>query len=563
MAHYFTCSSKQLLEILLENPDDEQSRDELSLRIQDSACDEELSSAFEELFGKQDSPSTESSLVDSSKPTWSNCIEEQTCYPSRILEPKSLSDLVCAVNNAKSQQGAVRAVGSGHSFSNVASLNNDVLLNPQGMKKVLKIDSTSLKDPAKVSDLFRVESGITVEDLNTALDNNKPCSLALKNMGAYNGQTLAGAISTGTHGTGIIFGPIASSVVSLVLVSESGVVYQIEPTDGITDPAKFAPDPADVVLKQDDDWFQSTLVAMGCMGLIYSYTLEVIPAYLLCEVRTVDTWENLRPQLTDNTTSHLIACNRHYEIDLNPYVVNNGKYKGKHLAITTVRNKNCGPPGGKRGLKNWLAGLLASYPNAEKFLVNVYNKHPHFGIVLTNKALKTLETLKPPYIAKSFQMMDLGKVNHVKAYALELSIDATANLVDQIDKLIQILEQAALNQKFYMSGPVALRFVASASPFLAPQQGRPTCMVELDMLYGTVNGYKLLTLVKNQMCTQGSGVRVHWGLDLDTVTEQEVPGMFEQWGRWLKVYQELNAGGMWNSPFTDRLGITITTPKSS
>ena len=66
---------------------------------------------------------------------------------------------------------------------------------------------------------------------------------------------LAGAISTGTHGTGISLGPIASSVHSLVLVPENTTIYQIEPTKGITDPIKFSGPRArpDIVLKQDDE----------------------------------------------------------------------------------------------------------------------------------------------------------------------------------------------------------------------------------------------------------------------------------------------------------------------
>ncbi|KAL2037785.1 hypothetical protein N7G274_009510 [Stereocaulon virgatum] len=157
------------------------------------------------------------------------------------------------------------------------------------MKNVLRVDASVLKNLSKAPLLLSMESGITIKQLNEELDQQH---LALVDMGAYDEQTLAGAISTGTHGTGISLGPIASSVRSLMLMSDTGTIYRIEPSNGITDTAKFANAMPSMVLKQDDDdWFQSNVVAMGCIGLIHSYTLELMPAYLLSEARVLDTWE--------------------------------------------------------------------------------------------------------------------------------------------------------------------------------------------------------------------------------------------------------------------------------
>lgn len=85
-------------------------------------------------------------------------------------------------------------------------------------------------------------------------------------------------------------------------------------------------------------------------------------------------------------------------------------------------------------------------------------------------------------------------------------------------------------------------------------------MSELDLLVGINNGENLLTQVKNAVCLNGSGVRVHWGLDIDTVTGDEAHDMFPQYGRWLSVYRQLNTSGMFSSVFTGRLGISC--PKS-
>ncbi|KAK3171351.1 hypothetical protein OEA41_003435 [Lepraria neglecta] len=532
--------SHDLLDRLQKHPDNEDLIREISTRVNTQAHHGELSKAIYSKLGK--------------KPTWANCIGQQKCSPERKLQPTSRQDLLNAVKEAESKGWHLRVVGSGHSFSNVCPTDG-ILLDPHGMKKVLPVDASLLLDPSKASNLFSAESGMTIERLNGELDKRH---LALANMGAYDGQTLAGAISTGTHGTGISLGPIASSVRSLVLVSGTRTIYQIEPSNGITDPAKFAKANPDMVLKQDDDWFQSSVIAMGCMGLIYSYTLEVMPAYFLEESRVLDTWEGLTTRAGDDTLSKWLVNPkvRHFEVDINPYAIG-----GYHACIKVIRKEHDPPTEGSRGIENCISGILASCPVAEWAVVHFLNLCPSICPTIISSALKTL--VDSGYVDKSYKVMNIGAVDNVKAMALELSFDATGvttdatKLVHQINNLLAVFAEKA-KKNWYLAGPVALRFVADADAYLAPQAGRVTCMAELDLLVGINNGENLLREVKEAVCTKGSGVRVHWGLDLDTVTGDEVHDMFPKYDQWLSVYKQLNSSGMFNSVFTDRLGISVS-----
>jgi hypothetical protein len=480
---------------------------------------------------------------------WSNCIGEQSCDPVEKLYPKSLQDLRNAVNLGREKKLNVRAVGSGHSFSNVAPTDG-ILLDPKGMNRILPVDVASLRDPGLKSNLFSVESGITIKDLNTALDK---AGLALINMGAYDGQTLAGAISTGTHGKGLSLGPIASSVRSLTLVSETGKVYQIEPAGGISDPATFGNNHTYIELVQNDDWFNSAVIAMGCLGLIYSYTLAVMPAYYLKEKRSLDTWENVKTQLAmqpNGPFPTVLTSNRHFEIDINPYAVDD-----VHSCIVQTTNIVAAThASGSRGFANWLAGLLASWPAAENFLVDILNSLPFLSPEIVNSALKSL--VDDNYIDKSFIVLSIGAVDNVKALAMELSFPVDEQLVENIDNVLSVFADEAKSRKWYLAGPIALRFVAESQAFLAPMQGRATCMVELDMLVGVTSGKDLLKAVKARMATEYPLLRVHWGLDLDTVDGEEVKRTYEMFPKWLDMYRELNASGMWDGRFTERLGIS-------
>ena len=559
-------ASRDLLQKLSKDLHNEELLQELHQRIKDSAYAKELEQATLERAGDEENPS-DGPPKQAYPPTgsgeliWHNCIGEQICHPRKIERPETLQSLVDAVKEGKEQGWQVRMVGSGHSFSDVAPTEG-LLLNPydknsahrvrKTMDKVLDMDTSLLKHPELGPSLFSVESGIHIKALNEELDKRH---LALINMGAYDGQTLAGALLTGTHGTGLGLGPMASSVRSLVLVSENGITYQIEPQDGITDPVKFATKQKDIVLKQDDDWFYSSVIAMGCMGLIYSYTLEVMPAYFLEESRTRDKWEVLKQRTGEGSISRLLTENRHFEVDINPYAV-----AGNHECVKIVRNCHEGPARGDRGVKNYIAGLLAECHIADWALVKLLNTIPTICPKIINQALHTL--VDNHYIDKSFRVMNIGKVDDVKALALELSFDATnvendaEPLVQQIDKLLAVFAQFA-QMHWYLAGPVALRFVKAADAYLAPQAGRNTCMVELDLLVGIKHGEDLLKDVKKAMCTPGSGVRVHWGLDLDTVTGDEVRDMFPMYDRWLGVYRQLNSTGRFDSKFTERLGISM------
>ena len=257
-----------ILKRLLEDPEnDELLRDvELKMEFDPRA----FGKAAQAVLGDTQRTLMKSRVGAARAEEWQNCIDNQHCTPSAIRSPSSLQDLIAIVQEAKSTGKTVRAVGSGHSFSNVAITYNfdSVLVKPQGLKQVQITDPSVLLPDAISSKLVTVESGITIADLNQRLDT---MGFALTNMGAFDGQTISGAISTSTHGTGVSLGPIGSSVRAVVLVSESGTVYQIEPTKGISDPAKFKNKNHDIVLKQDDDWFQSTVVSMGTPILWYRY----------------------------------------------------------------------------------------------------------------------------------------------------------------------------------------------------------------------------------------------------------------------------------------------------
>ena len=129
------------------------------------------------------------------------------------------------VREAERDGCTVRAVGSGHSWSDVA-LTDGILVHPGGLSKPLDLEAELLRahatDAHEGNDgvtLVRVQAGMTIAKLNAHL---RALKLALPNMGGFDGQTVAGVISTSTHGSGIGYGPMSDLVRSLDIVGPGG-----------------------------------------------------------------------------------------------------------------------------------------------------------------------------------------------------------------------------------------------------------------------------------------------------------------------------------------------------
>lgn len=493
---------------------------------------------------------------------WSDWLGEQTCTPIFKTQPTSLDQVVAIINDAGSKKQRVRAVGSGHSTSDITRTDDAVLIDPHQMAAIMDVDTATLNQAVSGTNLIRVQSGILIKDLNQQLDSR---GLALVHMPAYDGQTISGAMSTGTHGSGAQWGPMVSMVRSIVMVVGNGTVFQIEPASGaITDPSKFPgmlPEAAGVpvVLLQDDDWFNAAQVSMGCLGVIYSYTIEVTAAFHVSENRTAVRWEDIKGQFAPEAFNPLpapLADWDHFELVVSPYLSDDDN---KHPCIWIERDRVGTTP--KRGARQDFWGRLLEDLGIlfTGVLDDILNLFPRLAPSSINTAMESLTTDDAPYIDSSYVVFKvLDSELELKAHAIELHFEAE-NLVATIDKLMTTFQTIADQKNLYVAGPVGIRFVAASDALLAPQTGRLTATAEMSNIVGIKKGVELLQEVKSAMSSADRSIRVHWGLDLDTVTAQDARDWYgDNLDRWLDVYRQANANGMFNSKFTDRMGITVS-----
>ncbi|KAL2269029.1 hypothetical protein VTJ83DRAFT_3875 [Remersonia thermophila] len=177
--------------------------------------------------------------------------------PELFIQPESLAEIEKVVTLARRCRRRLVTVGSGHSPSDL-TCTSSWMLNLDRFSRVLACD------PA--TGLTTVEAGIRLHQLSAALD---AAGLALPSLGSINEQSIAGAISTGTHGSSLRHG----------LVSESIVAIKITLADGKTYECSAAERP---------DLFRAALLSLGAVGVVAEVTLRAVPAFSLAWSQTID-----------------------------------------------------------------------------------------------------------------------------------------------------------------------------------------------------------------------------------------------------------------------------------
>ncbi|MFB6171962.1 MAG: D-arabinono-1,4-lactone oxidase [Haloarculaceae archaeon] len=182
---------------------------------------------------------------------WRNWSGSVVSRPASVHFPRSEADLRRVVAACDPGQ-TVRVAGAGHSFSPVAQ-SDDVLISLENYTGVTEVDEAAGR--------ATVRAGTRLETLTAVLAEH---GLMVENLGDVDQQTVAGALATGTHGTGIDFGVLATQVVGLRLLTADGDVLTLDPSDG--------------------DRFRAAQVSLGALGIVTEVTLDVRPQYRLREV---------------------------------------------------------------------------------------------------------------------------------------------------------------------------------------------------------------------------------------------------------------------------------------
>ncbi|HEX3716191.1 MAG TPA: D-arabinono-1,4-lactone oxidase [Trebonia sp.] len=424
--------------------------------------------------------------------TWQNWAGTATADPVRRRWPRSAEEIADAVTAAAADGLTVRALGSGHSFTATAATSG-VALDLSGWTGVVSADLDS--------GLVTVRSGTTIRELNAALDT---LGLAMANLGDIDAQTVSGAISTGTHGTGASLGGIATQVTGLELVLADGTVVSCS-------------------AGERPDLFGAARVSLGALGVLSTVTLQCVPAFALAA--------DERPMPLEEVLAgfgEFAADNDHFEFYWFPY--------GKNALV-------------KRNNRVAAGNAPGAMPDWRRFLEYEVMENAAFGALCrTGRAvpatIKSLNRLaaatlsKRSYSAPSHQVFVTPR--RVRFVESEYAVPRES-LLDVLAQLRAGVPRLAHPVMF----PVEVRVAAADDVWLSTAYDRDSAYVAIHQYVGLP--YEDYFQLFESIATAVGG-RPHWG-KMHTRDAAYLSGAYPRFADFLRVRDETDPARLFANPY--------------
>ncbi|MGQ5655466.1 D-arabinono-1,4-lactone oxidase [Streptomyces sp. EKR5.2] len=394
-----------------------------------------------------------STTVSGKSGTWRNWAGNVTAHPVREVVPASVEELSAAVCKAAEDGLRVKAVGTGHSFT-AAAATDGVLIRPQLLTGIRRID--------REAGTVTVEAGTPLKRLNVALARE---GLSLTNMGDIMEQTVSGATSTGTHGTGRDSASIAAQIRGLELVTADGSVLTCSE-------------------KENADVFAAARVGLGALGIITAITFAVEPLFLLTAREEPMPLDRVLAEFDELWTE-----NEHFEF-----------YWFPHTGSTNTKrnNRSAGPPKPVGQLSGWFEDEFLS--NGVFQVANwVGRAVPAAVPAIAGVSSRALSART--YTDIAYRVFTSPR--RVRFVEMEYAVPRKA-LAETLRELKAMVDRSTLRVSF----PVEVRTAPADDITLSTASGRDSAYIAVHMFRGT--SYQAYFTAAEQIFTAHGG-RPHWG----------------------------------------------------
>ncbi|MEV6269223.1 D-arabinono-1,4-lactone oxidase [Kribbella sp. NPDC051936] len=425
--------------------------------------------------------------------TWRNWAGTESATGIETLRPRSADELAAAVKSAAEQGKKLKAVGSGHSFTG-CSVPQEVMIRLDGLSSITHADQESGR--------VTVGAGTGLRKLNEGL---AAFDLAMANLGDIDKQTVSGAVSTGTHGTGARLGGLATQIGALDLVTADGSVLHCSPDE-------------------NPDVFAAARVSVGALGVISSLTLQCVPAFLLrAQEMPLPLGEVL------DGFDELADGNDHFEFYWFPHT---------DIALTK-RNNRVGPgvgasPVGR--IRGWIDDELLSnkvFELTNRLAVRRPGTVPRINRI-ASRALSARE-----YVDASYKVFcsERNVIFRESEYAVPRE-----HVVDVIRRLREWIDASGSRIPF----PIEVRVAAPDDIWLSTASGRATAYVAIHQYHRLPHDPYFRAF--EDIVADYDG-RPHWG-KLHTLTAAELRGRYPHFDDFLAVRDRLDPQRTFENPYT-------------
>ena len=423
--------------------------------------------------------------------TWRNWAGNQVAHPQSIESPRNVGELAEIVAQASARGQKIKAVGSGHSFTSAAATDGR-MLRLENLRGISHVD--------REKNQVTVGAGTRLSELNTLLHAE---GLALANMGDIAYQTVAGAISTSTHGTGKALTGLAGQVVAMTMVNGNGEIVECSATS-------------------HSDVFEAARVSVGALGVVSQYTLQVVPAFRL---RALE-----QPMRLDDVLENahdLSANNDHFEFFWIPHT---------KWALTKRNNRTddeLQPLPRVRGwvektfMENYAFGAVCRVGRARPSLI------PRLATALPSSGSRE-------YVDQSFKIFASPRI--VRFYEMEhaLPVEAVVPALKEI--------RAMVDRKGYLLNfPVEVRFTKGDDVALSTAYGRDSAYIAVHVYKG-MECEPFFRDVEDIL--RGYDARPHWG-KMHYRDAAELSTLYPKWNDFIALRDRLDPGRTFANAYTD------------
>jgi len=429
-----------------------------------------------------------------SEASWTNWGRSVETHPARLLHPASTAEVQAAVRDAARDGLTVKAYGAGHSFTPIAATEG-VLLRLDRMNRILATDVENGR--------IRVQAGLSLHDLNPQLN---ALGLALPNLGDVDPQSVAGAVSTGTHGTGDKLHGISKAVVGIQLVTAAGDVLEID---------------------EQHEWFGASRVTLGALGIITEVTLQCVPAFLLHAREEPMALPEVLERLPE-----LVGENDHFEF-----------YWFPHTEKALIKRNNRVPDGTEPKplgrFKHWLDDEFLSntlYEGVNRLGARRRGLIPRFNSI-SGSLLGARE-----YTSDSFDVFVSPR--RVKFRESEFALPRPA-LTDVIGELQAWFAAGHENISF----PIEVRFTAADDVWMSTGHDRDNCYVAVHQYWRS--DPTAYFAAAQDVFTAHEG-RPHWG-KMHTLGADYLAQRYARFDDFVAIRDELDPERRFSNPYLDRV----------
>jgi L-gulono-1,4-lactone dehydrogenase len=425
---------------------------------------------------------------------WRNWGRSETVTPVERVRPTSAAEVAAIIHSARERGLLVKAVGSGHSFTGIA-VAPGVQVDMSGLTGVVAVDGTSVT----------LGAGTVLHDLPSLLD---PLGLALQNMGDIDAQTISGAISTGTHGTGARFGGLATRVTGATIVTGDGTVLTVN--DG-----------------HNSELLPAVALGLGALGVLVDVTVDCVPHFVLSAVERPEPLEGVLEGWEER-----IGDADHFEFYWFPHT----------RAALTKTNTRLAADAETRPLspaRRWFDDSLMSNSLFARTTA-LQHRMPKTSPAINR--LSTRLTGNRDFSDRSHRVFASERSVRFREMEYALPVADVPEVLRAIDSLIE-------RKRWNVSFPVEVRAAAADNLWLSTATGRATGYIAIHR-YFREDPTEYFTAVEDIMKAHGG--RPHWG-KMNTRTAEDLAPAYPKFAEFAAVRDRLDPDRLFANDYLNRV----------